>query len=110
MMSCCDGFGIEFGDEAAIWHFLLMACHWSAGPVACTLGQAGAGEVHELIEHGELEFELDGVDHRLHRCFADVIVGVLEPYEDDVHAQTDGVDDNELDHDFPGVGMVDGSQ
>lgn len=83
---------------------------WPAGPVARPLRQAGASKVHELIEHGEFELELNGVKHRLHRCFADVFVGVLEPDEDDVHAQTDGVDDDELDHDFPRTGVVDGSQ
>lgn len=37
-------------------------------------GETGLGEAHQLIEHGEFELELDGVDHGFDGRFADVVV------------------------------------
>lgn len=74
---------------------------------AIFLGEAGFSEAHELIEDGEFELEFDGVDHRFDGGFADILVGEFEADEDDVHADADGVDGDELDHYFAGHGVVD---
>lgn len=68
-----------------------------AGP-AVALGEAGAGETLELIENFEFEFEFDGVDEGFEGGFADVILGKFETDEDEIHAETDGVDDDQLHH------------
>ena len=70
------------------------------------LGEAGFCQAHQLIEDCEFKFELDGVDHGFDGRFADVVVGEFERYEDDVHADTNAIDRQELDHDFTGHGMV----
>ena len=56
------------------------------------LGEAGLGEAHQLVEDSEFKLQLDAVYHGLHGRFTHVIVGELQAYQDNVHANTDAVD------------------
>ncbi len=71
---------------------------------------AGVGEGHELVEDGELELELDAVDHWLQRRLDLVAVVVLHGQQDEVHGDDDDVDPDQLRHHLPGLAVVDGSQ
>ena len=85
---------------------LALLFEFDAGRVA----DAGVGEGHELVEHGELEFELDAVDHRFQRRFDLVPVGVHHGQQDEVHGDDDQVDPDQLRHDFSRLAVVDGPQ
>ena len=103
------GFGVRvgLGGEGAVAEF--VAALLAALPVVF-FREAGFGEAHELVEDGEFELELDGVDHGFDGGFADVVIGELQPDEDDVHTDADAVDQEELQHDFPRHAVVDGPQ
>lgn len=77
---------------------------------AGVVAHARVGEGHELVEDGELEFELDAVDHRLQRRLDLVPVVVLHRQQDEVHGDDDHVDPDQLRHHLPGLAVVDRSQ
>ena len=68
------------------------------------------GEGHQLIEHGELQFELDTVDHRFQRRFDFVIIDVFKGEEDHVHANDDQINPDQLHHDAAGAPVIDWPQ
>ena len=90
----------------------VAGCFGTGGalPGAALLRHARVRQAHELVEHGELELQLDGVQHGLEGRFADVVVRVFEPHQDGVHGEADAVDDDELDHDRAGARVVDGPE
>ena len=83
-----------------------------AGPHApsASLGEPGFRKPHELVQDSEFEFEFDGVDHWFYGRFAGVFARELEDDEDEVHADADDVDEDELDHDFARHAVVDGAE
>ena len=70
----------------------------------------GVGEGHELVQDGELEFQLDAVDHRLQRRFDLVVPIVLERQQHDVHGDDGQVDPDQLHHHAARAAVVDGPQ
>ena len=115
------GFGVVGQGGGAVAAELVGVVAMSAAVVVSTGAGAVAGEVvffcetgfgeaHELVEDGEFELEFDGVDHGFYGGFADVVVGEFEADEDDVHADADAVDEEELEHHFAGHAVVDGAQ
>ena len=93
-----SGFGIRcrLRGESAVAE-LVAGGLFAALPLVF-LRETGLGEAHELVQHGEFKLELDGVDHGFDRRFADIIVGEFKADEDDVHADTDAVDQEQLEH------------
>lgn len=103
-------FGVGGAAEGAIFEFVaLMGVAAGAHP-AGAFGEAGFTEAHELVEDGEFEFEFDGVDHGFDAGLGGVFFAEFEADENDVHADTDQIDQDELEHHFPGHAVVDGAQ
>ena len=65
---------------------------------------------HELIKYDELNFELDNIDCWLERSLANILIRVFESNQDNIHTDTNGVDEYQLKHDFASQAVVDGSQ
>lgn len=94
--------------QAAVLKFVASLYFTTA--VLVFLREASLGETHQLIEDGEFEFELDGVDHGFAGGFTDVFAREFEADEDNVHTDTDAVDHDELEHHLPRHAVVDGAQ
>lgn len=63
-------------------------------------------ERHELVEHGELQFQLDAVHHRFQSRFNLVEAGILHPKEHDVHGNDDGINPYQLHHHLSRPAMI----
>lgn len=61
-----------------------------------------AYDLNQFAEDGELELELDRVDDAFQRGFDEVQVGEFDGEKGHVHGDDDGVDGEELVHDFSG--------
>ncbi len=103
-----DGLGVLLRGEGAVAQFVAVLL--LAAAVLVFLREAGLGEAHQLVEDGEFELELDGVNHRFDGGFVDVLAGEFEADEDDVHADADAVDQEELEHHFARHAVVDGAE
>ncbi len=86
----CFGIRYRLRGESAVTEFVAGGL-FAALPLVL-FRESGLGKAHELIEHGEFELELDGVDHRFDRRFADIVIREFQADEDDVHADTDAID------------------
>ena len=73
-----------------------LVCVVAARPVAVV--ETGLDETDELVEHGELELQLEGVEHGLDGRLAHVFVRVFQADQNDVHADAEGVDKDQLPH------------
>lgn len=79
----------------------------SAAHPSGSFGEACFTEAHELVEDGEFEFEFDGVNHWFDTGLSGVLLAEFEADQNDVHADTDQIDEYELQHYFPGHAVVD---
>ena len=61
--------------------------------------ESSLNEANQLIEDGEFELELDGVKHGFDGRLINISIGVFQTDQDDVHANTYRIDENQLPHD-----------
>lgn len=67
-----NGFRVLFCGEGAVAEF--VAALMLTASMLVFFCETGLCETHQLVEHGKLEFEFDGVHHRFDGRFANILV------------------------------------
>lgn len=74
---------------------------------AGSFGKASFAKTHELVKDGEFKFEFNCVNHGFNAGFAGIFVTKLKTDKDDIHADTDRIDEDELQHHLASHAVVD---